>query len=179
VELGLKAIKGITTPHILDLGTGSGAVLLTLLAENENAMGLGVDISEKALDIAMQNADALGLENRAKLAQSDWFDQVEGLFDLIISNPPYITDAAMQTLDNDVKDYDPDLALRGGPDGLAPYHFILAHAPHYLKQGGACWVEIGFDQGPAVEQLFKDHGFKNIQSIQDLSGHDRCVGGVI
>jgi len=178
VERGLRAIQGIAKPRILDLGTGSGAVLLTLLAENQKAMGVGVDVSEAALHIAKENAGALGVTKRAALIHSDWFEKVEGRFDLIISNPPYITDAAMQDLEADVKDYDPDLALRGGVDGLTPYHIILPQAPHHMGPGGACWVEIGFDQGPGIEQMFKDNGFKNIQVIQDLSKHDRCVGGV-
>lgn len=178
VEQGLKALEGLETPHILDLGTGSGAVLSTLLAEIEQASGVGADVSERALNIARENTHALGVAGRAELLHSDWFEHIDGLFDLIISNPPYITDEAMQGLDKDVADYDPDLALRGGEDGLDPYHIIIAQAPHHLKTGGACWVEIGFDQGQAVKQIFETHGFKNTQIVQDLSGHDRCVGGV-
>lgn len=178
VACGLSAVKALSAPHILDLGTGSGAVLLTLLAERDKATGVGVDVSDKALDVARENARALGVANRTEFLQSDWFARVKGMFDLIVSNPPYITNAAMQDLDAGVRDYDPDLALRGGADGLDPYHSIITQALQHLRPGGACWVEIGFDQGQAVKQIFEVQGFKHIQLVQDLSGHDRCVGGV-
>lgn len=179
VDCGLRALKETSAPRILDLGTGSGAVLITLLAEIEQASGIGTDISDMALAVAKNNAAVLGVTAHADFIQSDWFVGVEGTFDLIVTNPPYITDAAMETLDRDVLDYDPDLALRGGVDGLNPYHIILECAARFLNEGGSCWVEIGFDQGQVVEQIFQGCGFKNVQITKDLAGHDRCVGGNI
>lgn len=179
VDCALHALKTVNAPRLLDLGTGSGAVLLTLLAERQEAKGIAADISDDALAVAKANARDLDLISRVEFIKSDWFSEIEGRFDLIVSNPPYITDAAMETLARDVLDYDPDLALRGGPDGLKPYHIILQEAELYLKEGGACWVEIGFDQGKAVKKLFEQNGFKKVEVVKDLAGHDRCVGGNI
>lgn len=178
VNCGLESVKDQEASHILDLGTGSGAVLVTLLAELENATGLGVDISENALNIAIQNAQKNNVTSNITFQKSDWFEAVEGVFDLIVSNPPYITDEAMKGLDKDVVNYDPDLALRGGTSGLDPYPIIIGQSKNYLKQGAALWVEIGFDQGSAIKTMFIEHGFRYVQIVKDLSGHDRCVGGI-
>lgn len=159
----------------LDLGTGSGAIILSLLTEFEGARGSACDISENALDVARANAARMNRD--CDFFISDWFDAVTGTFDVIVSNPPYITDAAMKDLPPEVSNFDPDLALRGGPDGLAPYRVIAEQAGGYLNAGGALILEIGFDQGRAVTELLKTHGFKNVTLKQDLAGHDRIVTG--
>lgn len=178
VNCGLKALKNINDPRIVDLGTGSGALIITLLSERTTAQGLGIDISDQALRLATENAQALDVLDRLKFQNSNWFENIDGMFDLIISNPPYITDEAMKNLPADVLEYDPDLALRGGVNGLDPYQVICARAPHFLKPNGALWVEIGYDQGEAVRSLFLRSGFTSVCVIKDLSGHDRCVGGI-
>ncbi len=168
------ALKGLPAPEtILDLGTGSGAVILSLGREFPAAALTATDISAPALDIAGQNAARLGVDCR--FIQSDWFAAVDGRFDLIVSNPPYITDAAMKTLPAEVTGFDPELALRGGPDGLAPYRLMAAQAPLHLTPGGGLILEIGFDQGRAVSDLLRQGGFTDVAIIKDLAGHDRII----
>ncbi len=179
VDAGLAAVKSMPCPHILDLGTGSGAVVISLLAERHAAMGTAVDISAAALKVAGQNARTHNVHDRLTFLRGDWFTPVEGQFDLIVSNPPYITDAAMKKLPTEVKHYDPDVALRGGPDGLAPYRKIISHAKTYLRPGGSLIFEIGFDQGKSVSGLLKAAGFLFVTLKQDLSGHDRIVSGIL
>lgn len=158
---------------ILDLGTGSGAIILSLAGEFETAALTACDISDAALVVAKQNA--AGLNRDCNFIKSDWFETVTGAFDLIVSNPPYITDAAMEDLEAEVLKYDPDMALRGGPGGIAPYQIIAAGAQDYLNPGGALILEIGFDQGPAVSALLSQSGFTDVVVDKDLSGHDRIV----
>jgi len=177
VRCGLKALVRKATPTCLDLGTGSGAVLISVLAECKDAAGVGVDISEKALSIARKNASDLGVSNRADFTRSEWYDAVTGRYDLILSNPPYITDAAMEELEAEVTQFDPDISLRGGPDGLTAYRTILSGADRHLKSGGHLWVEIGYDQAETVRDLFVQSNFTDIEIRKDLSGQPRCVGG--
>lgn len=168
--------------RVLDLGTGSGVILLTLLAERAEATGLGVDISAPALVVAQQNARAHGLDARAELRLSDWFDAVEGAFDLIVSNPPYIGADELPALAPEVRDWEPRCALvPAGCDGsgLAAYRLICSRAPAFLRPGGALIVEIGQSQGAAVRALFMDAGFADVALIKDLSGHDRVVTGQV
>ena len=160
---------------ILDLGTGSGAVILSLLREFEGAKAVACDVSPAALNIARGNAETLGLH--CTFVQSDWFENIAGRFDLIVSNPPYITDTAMMNLSPEVLDFDPDLALRGGPDGLDPYKIIAVRAQDYLTRGGHIILEIGFDQGTSVRDLLCGAGFENVTVLPDLAGHDRIVIG--
>lgn len=178
IRCSLDAIDTIQAPIILDVGTGSGAILITLLAERESAKGLGVDISDLALEVARDNAKMLGVTDRTLFLQSEWFANVTQRYDLIVSNPPYITNAAMKELNKDVLNYDPDIALRGGESGLEAYEVIIRDAQNYLKPKGALWVEIGYDQGAAVQSLFENNGFSSVTCVKDLSGHDRCVGGI-
>jgi len=177
IRCGLKALEGKISPTCLDLGTGSGAILVTLLAERDDATGVGVDISQDALVIARKNADELGVSECAKFFKSVWFDSVSGTFDLILSNPPYITDEAMNGLESEVAQYDPDISLRGGADGLEAYREILSKSERHLKSGGSLWVEIGYDQAEPVHSLFEQSGFNEIEVRKDLSGKNRCVGG--
>lgn len=178
VDEALAFIKDIQSPNILDLGTGSGAIILTLLSERSDAKGVAVDLSEAALTIARQNADKLGVAERVTFVKGSWFEPVTGPFDMIVSNPPYITDAAMEALMPEVKNFDPDMALRGGSDGLGPYHIIVGQAATYLKPGGALIVEIGYDQGASVADMFTHHGFHDVRVHKDLSGHNRVVMGI-
>src|SRR5690606_41934744 len=122
--------------EILDLGTGTGAICLSLLAAEKKALGIGVDISADALNTATVNAARNGLAERFRPLHSDWFDKVEGVFDIIISNPPYIRSDVIESLDVIVKAFDPLAALDGGPDGLAPYRIIAQEGPSYLKDNG-------------------------------------------
>ncbi len=164
---------------VLDLGTGSGCILLSLLAAKPGAQGVGTDISAAALDVASRNAEKIGVADRARLVESDWFDQVDGRFDLIVSNPPYITAEAFDALQPEVKEFEPKIALTPGGDGLASYRIITAGAPDYLNAGGALMVEIGYDQGQAVSELYDQAGFTDISVLPDINGKDRVVRAVL
>ncbi|KPU84624.1 SAM-dependent methyltransferase [Marinosulfonomonas sp. PRT-SC04] len=162
---------------VLDLGTGSGCILLTLLAENTAATGQGVDCSIAAIAVARGNAMSLDLTARSDFAQSDWLTDVTGQFDLIVSNPPYITQVEMATLAPEVRDWEPNIALTPGGDGLAAYRKITATARPYLAAGGRLIVEIGPTQAAAVTALFSQAGFNGITCLQDIDGRDRVVMG--
>lgn len=164
---------------LLDLGTGSGCIALSLLAARPGATGVATDISRTALDTAWRNADAMGLLDRVAFTKSNWFEHVEGQFDLIVSNPPYITESAFLDLAPEVRHYDPELALTPGGDGLDAYRIICAEAPDYLTKGGALMVEIGFDQATPVEALFAQAGFADIRTIRDINGKDRVIAAVL
>lgn len=159
----------------LDLGTGSGAIIISLLAERPLWQGLACDISETALNIAKDNAQALGVEDRLAFQQGSWFELVQAKYDLILSNPPYIDAAHMAALPTEVAGYDPALALAGGEDGLSAYRVLAAQACDYLKPGGWLVLEIGYDQKTSVTALLENHGFTAISCEQDLSGHDRII----
>lgn len=161
--------------RVLDLGTGSGAILLTLLAERAEATGLAVDLSPAALDVARTNAENLGLAERAAFQQSDWLANVVGQFDLIVSNPPYIAAAEMADLSPEVHDWEPHLALTPGGDGLDAYRVIAAQAPAHLAPDGQLMVEIGPQQGQAVTELFVAAGLHAVHILQDFDGRDRVV----
>ncbi len=161
--------------RILDLGTGSGCLLISLLSEYKNATGIGVDLSFKALDAARQNAQSILKDTRAHFTQSHWFEAVEGLFDVIISNPPYIAQKDYDTLDYHVRGYDPVLALVGGDDGLQCYREIIEKAGPFLKSSGLLALEIGVHQAQSVSDLLKAHGFTKIKIEKDLAGIERCL----
>ena len=163
--------------RVLDLGTGTGAILLSLLADQPQATGLAVDLSPAALDVARQNAGALGLADRAEFRLSDWFTGIEGRFDLIVSNPPYIAAAEMAELSPEVRDWEPHLALTPGGDGLDAYRAIAAGAPAHLEPGGRLMVEIGPTQGEAVADFFRRVGLADVQILLDLDGRPRVVAG--
>ncbi|QCO56709.1 peptide chain release factor N(5)-glutamine methyltransferase (plasmid) [Pseudorhodobacter turbinis] len=160
---------------VLDLGTGSGCILLSLLADRTAARGLGVDISAPALAVAARNQARLGVS--ALWAQGSWFDPVQGRFDLIVSNPPYIAVDEMAALSPEVQGWEPHLALTPGGDGLAPYRIISATAPKHLTATGRLVVEIGPSQGAAVAALFRAAGFKRVEILLDLDGRGRVVSG--
>jgi release factor glutamine methyltransferase len=161
--------------RILDLGTGSGILALTLLSEWPDALAVGADICEKALLIAQRNAVQLEVSDRFQAQKSDWFEAISGQFDLILSNPPYIGEDEIPHLDPDVRLYDPMIALSPGRDALQAYQNIARDAIGYLKPGGRLLVEIGFRQGEAVREFFASNGLKEIEIIQDLNGLDRVV----
>lgn len=177
VEKAIQTLRGAPSPHILDLGTGTGAIIISILAEIPTARGVAVDISKAALDIARENAKTHNLEGQLDLLLGDWFEPVSGTYDLIVSNPPYITPAAMDALSVEVRDFDPDLALRGGEDGLVAYKVILSSAEDFLKPDGHVHFEIGYDQGETVSDLMKNAGYVDVRVLKDLAGHDRIVCG--
>lgn len=161
--------------RVLDLGTGTGAIVITLLAERPDATGLGVDLSPDALTVARGNARLLGVMGRARFLASDWFAAVEGRFDLIVSNPPYIAAAEMAGLSPEVRDWEPHLALTPGGDGLGAYRAIADGAVAHLEPGGRLMVEIGPTQGQAVAGMFSAAGLENTRIIADLDGRPRVV----
>ncbi len=161
--------------RVLDLGCGSGCILLSLLDERKFATGLGVDISPAALEVSARNARKLGLGQRADFRQSDWFETVDGMFDLIVSNPPYIATAEIDDLPREVREYEPHLALFAGTDGLDAYRAILQDAPRRLLPGGRLIVEIGPTQGEAVCALFESAGLVGCDIGKDLAGRDRVA----
>lgn len=162
--------------RVLDLGVGSGCILITLLAERTSATGLGVDLSEAACLQASANAVAHGVQNRAEIQRSDWFENIGGHFDLIVSNPPYIALDEMDGLSPEVREHEPRLALTDEADGLDAYRRIAAGAPDHLVPGGRLLVEIGPTQAQAVSALFDAAGLADIRVVPDLDGRDRVVG---
>ena len=165
--------------QVLDLGVGSGAILLAILAERPAATGLGIDISEEALAVARDNAANLGLAGRLALMRSDWTALLgESMFDLVVSNPPYIATGVIETLEPEVRDHEPRLALEGGADGLDHYRVLAPEILRVLKPGGQFAVEIGYDQKDAVEALFREAGAVGVHTMRDLSDHDRVVAGM-
>lgn len=179
VEMALGALSA--GGHLLDLGTGTGCIPIAILANQPDATAVAVDLSELALQAARDNAVRHAVDGRLELVQSNWFAALVGrsddglLFDLIVSNPPYIASAVVETLSAEVRDFEPRLALDGGPDGLAPYRLIAAEADQWLKLNGRVLVEIGYDQGAAVSALFLEAGFEAVSVHRDLNGLDRVV----
>lgn len=164
---------------VLDLGTGSGCILLTLLCERPDSTGQGTDLSNAALNVAKANADALGVADRTQLIPSDWYAAVAGRFDLIVSNPPYVSAEAYAQVEDEVRLWEPKMAITPGGDGLAPYKVISAGAAARLTPAGRLIVEIGYDQGDAVQEMFTQCGFTDVSVEKDLNGKDRAVIGTI
>lgn len=162
--------------RILDMCTGSGCILLSLLHYSNDCSGVGVDVSEDALAVARQNADRLA-EKQAVFIQSDLFEKVEGSFDLIVSNPPYIRSQEIAGLMPEVREHEPHLALDGKDDGLHFYREIIKGAMSHLKRGGQLFFEIGYDQGEAVQALLAANGYTEIAVVKDYAGLDRVVYG--
>jgi release factor glutamine methyltransferase len=177
VEAALKRIAGDARARILDLGVGSGAILLTLLSERANATGVGVDISEAALQVARANAAALKLADRVELRRGDWAEGLDGGFDLVVSNPPYIASDDIAGLAPEVARHEPRVALDGGADGLAAYRIIAGRLPALLKPGGGFVFEVGRGQAEAVTALARAAGLSTEAPWRDLSGLARVVVG--
>ena len=175
----LRQTNGAEPLRILDLGTGSGCVLLTLLAELPQAWGVGVDLSLEALTLARVNAERLGVDARAAFVQCDWCETFTGPFGLIISNPPYIERASIDALDDEVRCHDPALALDGGADGLAAYRRISADCARIATADAWVILEVGMGQASRVTDLFAKSGWtigpELHKVFQDLSGIDRVV----
>ncbi len=160
----------------LDLCTGSGCIALSILRYTNNTHAVGTDISEKALAIAAENAAKLGLSDRFEAVHTDLFPE-EGKYDMIVSNPPYIPTAVIDTLEPEVRVHEPFIALDGSEDGLSFYRRIIPGAKDYLYRNGYLLLEIGYDQGEAVKTLMLDNDYKDVEVIKDLGGNDRVVVG--
>lgn len=175
VEQGLKRL-----PHngrVLDLGTGSGCILLSILSERKDADGVALDISAAALDVARRNADALGVTDGVTFLNGSWESELPGLFDVALSNPPYIPAADVLSLALDVRGHDPHIALTPGGDGLDAYRAILAAMPRWLRPGGAIGFEFGIGQAWAVSTLMSDAGLEAVEVFNDLAGIARAAFG--
>ena len=178
-EVLVESVLDVLKPgmRVLDMCTGSGCILISLLklGSHENVSGTGVDISEEALRVACRNAEKIDVD--AKFLHSDLFSNVEGMYDVIVSNPPYIRTSVIEELEDEVKFHDPILALDGKEDGLYFYRKIIEEAPNYLKSNGRLYFEIGHDQGEDVSRLMREAGFANVTVKKDLAGLDRVVFG--
>ena len=177
VEEVLKEAGGRKGLKVLDLCTGSGCILLSLLEHLEQAQGMGADLSEQALLVAEKNAQIQGKTKQTRFVRSDLFEAVCGQFDIMVSNPPYIPTAVIRELMDEVRLYEPRMALDGHEDGLYFYREIAAHAGEYLKGNGILAFEIGYDQGEAVSGLLEKEGYREIRIVKDLAGLDRVVIG--
>jgi len=174
----LKSLPEGQPADILDLGVGSGAILLAILTERPLAHGVGVDISPAALEVARENAALLKLEDRAAFLHASWAQgQPDGAFDVVVSNPPYIPTGDIAGLEPEVAEREPHLALDGGPDGLDAYRGLAPQILRVLKPGGLFALEIGPDQGPAVRTLMTEAGGEGVNVVGDLGGRDRAVFG--
>lgn len=180
VEVVLKQLHD--GMRILDMCTGSGCILISLLHYSNDCEGVGADLSKEALKVAGQNAERLGNNGitekmNISFLHSDLFEQIEGKFDIIVSNPPYIRTDVIKTLMDEVKNYEPLMALDGKTDGLYFYKSIIKEAKTHLNRGGQLFFEIGYDQGEAVKNLMQENGYTDINLQKDLSGLDRVVYG--
>jgi release factor glutamine methyltransferase len=184
IEAALALLPERQRPwRILDLGLGSGCLLLTLLHEYPNASGVGLEVSEEALAVAQANADALGVAARARLIagdwrQTDWQGRLGGPFDLLVSNPPYIEAGAIEWLMPEVARFEPKLALDGGPDGLVAYRTIATAAPALVVPGGRLLVEAGEGQAAEISRIFASAGLAIEVPWKDLAGIDRVVSAM-
>lgn len=175
--------------RVLDLCTGSGCILISLLRYTNDCQGMGVDISPEALAVAEKNADRLLTENGEsteserrgclQFLESDLYERVEGIFDVIVSNPPYIPTKVIDTLMPEVREHEPRLALDGSEDGLLFYRRIIEGSRAHLKGGGMLFFEIGYDQGAAVRDLMEQAGFLEVQITKDYAGLDRVASGIL
>lgn len=160
---------------VLDLGTGSGCILVTLLAERESSVGVGTDLSEAACLQAAANAVFNSVEKRADIFQSDWFGKVRGQYDLIVSNPPYLAEEEMAHVSPELRLHEPRMALTDEADGLTGYRVLAEMGQRFLEPQGRLLAEIGWQQGPEVVELFASAGWMNPRLLQDIDGRDRVV----
>lgn len=180
LEESIHIAKNISSPKILELGVGSGCIILSLLSEIKSSTGIGVDVSSEALKISSKNADKLDVSTRCRLINASWFDEdiinkIGDEFDIIVTNPPYIPTQDIKTLDKEVRLYDPMLALDGGEDGLNHYKQIAKIAPHLLKNGGYIFIEAGINQAQDISLIFEREGLHLVSIVKDLQNIDRCV----
>ncbi|MBQ6463123.1 MAG: peptide chain release factor N(5)-glutamine methyltransferase [Pseudobutyrivibrio sp.] len=174
VEEALKVTH--SGSHVLDLCTGSGCVIISLVVLGQGITGAGIDISDEAIAVARDNGNRLA-PGRIDFIQGNLWNPVLGKYNTIVSNPPYIPTEDIKGLAEEVKDHEPLIALDGAEDGLFFYRQIVGHAAEYLASDGWLLVEIGFDQGPDVYALFVENGFKDVEVIKDLAGNNRVVKG--
>lgn len=175
VDLSQERLKSIENPRILDLGTGSGCVLISLLHHIKDAQGVGIDLSDGALKVAKQNAQNHNVAERAQFICGNWAESLDSAFDLVVSNPPYIENQVIETLEDRVKNHDPILALAGGNDGLQAYREIFLYIPRLLKTGGVALFEIGFDQRDSIMRLSEESRFILKAVHCDLGGQPRVA----
>ena len=175
VETALKEFGAGAPARILDLGTGSGCLIVSLLTEWPNATALAIDASPDALELAARNAARHGVAGRIEFRLNDWAAGLNERFDLVISNPPYISDTALAALEPDVRDHEPAAALKAGPEGLAAIERIASQLPTVLKPTGLTLIEIGFDQGPAATRILTKNGLERLRIVKDLGGRDRVM----
>jgi len=175
VEQILKVVKHKNYLKILDIGVGSGCILLSILKEKKNFYGTGIDISKNSLDISRLNAKKLLVNERVKFYKSDIDKFAQGKYDLIVSNPPYIKKSDLKYLESDVLKFEPKLALDGGLDGLSVIRKVINKTSELLKKNGKFILEIGFDQKSKVIKLLNNKGFYINSSVKDLANNDRCI----
>ena len=175
IEQVLKIYKNKNRINFLDVGVGSGAILLSILKEKKGFLGTGIDISNNCLNICKKNAYKLEVYERVKLFKSNIDNFTKGKYDLIISNPPYIKKLDLNKLDKDVKDFEPKLALNGGLDGLSEIRKVIEKSTELIKKNGKLIIEIAFNQKNKVKKILKDNGFYIIAVIKDLAKNDRCI----
>ena len=175
VEKVLKLTKNKNKLNLLDIGIGSGCILLSILKEKKNFYGTGVDISNKSLNICKVNSHKLGLTNRIKLFKSDIDNFNCGKYDLIISNPPYIKKNTLKCLEKDIVDFEPKRALDGGLNGLSEIRKVINKSSELIKKKGFLILEIGFDQKNNVKKILNDKGFYIKEMVKDLANNDRCI----
>jgi len=175
VEHALKIAKYKSNLKVLDIGVGSGCILLSILKEKKSFFGIGIDVSKESINISRINSSKLGLENRIKFFKSDIDNFNYGKYDLIISNPPYIKKIDLKYLDNDVIGFEPIIALDGGFDGLSEIRKIIDKSSDLIKKNGKLVLEIAYDQKESVKKLLKKKGFYINRAIKDLANNDRCL----
>lgn len=174
-ETLIEAALAAPFASVLDLGVGSGCILVTLLAERPSAVGMGVDISEAACLQASANAHLHHVAQRTDIRTSDWFSKVGGIYDLIVCNPPYLAADEMQDVQPELARHEPRMALTDEGDGLSAYRILSQEAAAYLAPGGRLLAEIGWQQGVQVQTMFQTMGWQNVQLIPDLDGRDRVL----
>jgi len=175
IEQVLELTKHKLNFRVLDIGVGSGCILLSILKEKKNFYGIGIDINQKAINLAKINANKLGLKNRIKFFKSDVDNFSCGKYDLIISNPPYIKNLDLKYLDNDIIKYEPKTALDGGIDGLSEIRKVINRSSELIKNNGILILEIAFNQKEEVKKLLLKKGFYIIKTLKDLGRNNRCI----
>ena len=174
IEQALKLVKKKNRLQILDIGIGSGCILMSILKEKKNFIGTGIDISKKSLQISKVNGQKLRINNRLRLFKSNIDNFNTGKYDLIVSNPPYIKKSNLKCLEKDIG-FEPKQALDGGLDGLSEIRRVINKSSELIKRSGHLIIEIGFDQKNKVKKILRDKGFYIKKTVKDLSNHDRCI----
>ena len=174
IEQTLKLVKNKNRLQILDIGIGSGCILMSILKEKKNFIGTGIDISNKSLQISKVNGQKLRINNRLRLFKSNIDNFNTGKYDLIVSNPPYIKKSNLKCLEKDIG-FEPKQALDGGLDGLSEIRKVINKSSELIKRSGHFIIEIGFDQKNKVKKILRDKGFYIKKTVKDLSNHDRCI----